>query len=292
MAKANKGNELVASLPPAESIAPGYGRQYGESVIRKARDLWAFCNYQDSEIEKMLGIGKNIVAQWRKKSAPDGKDWYELKEMSGGNNPIVGQKIGIEAEIHMLTTNIDRSQRIIARCLSSLDNNELYDKDGEVVEFLFDSSGKKVPIGGIRAKSMAEVTSGIDAMTKLTTQSMARLQEINQESVSHEQELVEIAGRILSQLDLTPEQKAKMLDIINDRGDGTTRSLIGLVIDDAKSSAEATQDEAILQDGIDYEEGDVEAIEDFDEVILDDDLPEDDDGEWESVDDSSEATGE
>jgi len=172
-------NSAETSVVVRSTDAKAPRRRYDDGIKRRA--LYHFCSgdFTDGEIEQKMGLSDGIVAMWRLRKQPGGINWEKMKKTwdMAPLDRVLGL-VGPVDEIEAREGLVRLTQKLLGLGMSALDEGSLYDKDGNEVPHLFDAVGKKVPVGGMRPRTVTELARLIEVSAKIQMQQVEVLGQL------------------------------------------------------------------------------------------------------------------
>ncbi len=203
--------------PMAKAIEPVH-----DDVIRKSRLIYAnglFASSDDSttreeecvRISEWLvsygySVGAADVLRWRETGAPDGILWDDVREGSDGIIRGETYPFGKNGEEEVLRRSVAVAENLLAVSSAALRYTELYDAQGEHVEWLYTAQHTKVPVGGLRPTNMRDVISGLKTADGMLQTASKRLTDLQEGITDRDKMVSEIATEIMLSINPTYEQ--------------------------------------------------------------------------------------
>ena len=181
------------------------GQDYSDLTKERAKLYYTLGRQKMTHIAEILGVPISAVRHWKTKNQPGDENWDELREAMkkpgwSGLAEGIGES-GAEEAGHMLF--LGRMLREVV--LEAVTVGPLFDHAGTPVEFLHDKEGKKVLVGGLRPKTMTEVSQMLNVVMKI-----GDLRDVETELREKEDEmgnaLLETMHSLLSAAGLSPAQ--------------------------------------------------------------------------------------
>ena len=201
------------------------------ALIARAKMLYAHGVFRPSEADdtgekELASIAKALqddgyevtdedVIRWRNNSAPDGIAWNDLRNAWSGR-VASGEMVpfpvdGEEDALRRVLGNVEHMMAIASRAMRDI---ELFDADGNAVDFLFTKEGVAVPMRGLRPGKFVEVKDSIKVASEIIASTTKRLNELQEGIADRQQVVAEVAKEILDKLNLSFEQQERLREMM------------------------------------------------------------------------------